>query len=169
MSAEMARAGLRAPVNVTWEITLKCNLRCAHCLSAAGTPAENELTPGESLALVDQLKGMGVFQVNIGGGEPFIRKSFPDLLAHCHEKGLVTCVSTNGMLMDDDLARRLGRLKMLYLQVSLDGATAHVNDPIRGRGPMTGLWKPWRALPVTRCGSASIRSSPGPTISNWRI
>ena len=53
---------------------------------------------------------------------------------YSHEKGLVTCVSTNGMLMDEDLARRLSRLKMLYLQVSLDGATADVNDPIRGEG-----------------------------------
>ncbi len=50
------------------------------------------------------------------------------------KKGLVTCVSTNGMLIDDAMARRLSRLKMLYLQVSLDGATADVNDPIRGEG-----------------------------------
>ena len=130
----MARMGLRAPVNVTWEITLKCNLRCAHCLSDAGTPSERELTPAESRVLVDDLTSLKVFQVNIGGGEPFIQKGFPDLLTHCHEKGLVTCVSTNGTLIDDDLAHRLSRLKMLYLQVSLDGATADVNDPIRGEG-----------------------------------
>jgi mycofactocin biosynthetic radical S-adenosylmethionine protein MftC len=134
LSAKMARIGLRAPVNVTWEITLKCNLHCVHCLSDAGLPGENELTHGECRALVDQLKLIRVFQVNIGGGEPFIRPDFPDLLAYCHEKGLVTCVSTNGMLIDDGLARQLSQLKMLYLQVSLDGATADVNDPIRGKG-----------------------------------
>ena len=134
MSANMARMGLRAPVNVTWEITLKCNLHCVHCLSDAGAPADNELTHGECRTLVDQLTSLRVFQVNIGGGEPFIRPDFPDLLTYCHEKGLVTCVSTNGMLIDDRLSRRLSRLKMLYLQISLDGATADVNDPIRGKG-----------------------------------
>lgn len=130
----MARMGLRAPVNVTWEITLMCNLHCAHCLSHAGKPLRDELTLAECRRLVDQLTGLKVFQVNIGGGEPFIRGDFLDILSYAHEKGLVTCVSTNGMLIDDGLAKRLSRLKMLYLQVSLDGATAEVNDQIRGKG-----------------------------------
>jgi len=130
----MARMGLRAPVNVTWEVTLKCNLHCVHCLSDAGGSAGNELTTPECRVLVDQLTGLKVFQVNIGGGEPFIREDFLDLLGYSHEKGLVTCVSTNGMLIDDRLAKRLSAYNMLYLQVSLDGATAEVNDRIRGKG-----------------------------------
>lgn len=134
MSAEMARRGLRAPVNVTWEITLKCNLRCVHCLSNAGAALDNELNTQECRELVDQLTVLKVFQVNIGGGEPFIRNDFPDLLSYCHRNGLVTCVSTNGMLIDDGLAKRLSGLNMLYLQVSLDGATAEVNNSIRGEG-----------------------------------
>ncbi|MCF8146895.1 MAG: mycofactocin radical SAM maturase [Deltaproteobacteria bacterium] len=130
----MARMGLRAPVNVTWEITQRCNLRCVHCLSDSGAGAEKELSAKECREIVDALTGIRVFQVNIGGGEPFIREDFMDLLAYCHEKGLVTCVSTNGLLIDDSLAKRLSQLEMLYLQVSLDGATAEVNDPIRGKG-----------------------------------
>lgn len=130
----MARMGLRAPVNVTWEITLRCNLHCAHCLSDAGSSLENELSTQECGQLLDQLNAMKVFQANIGGGEPFIREDFPDILSYAHEKGLVTCVSTNGMLIDDGLANWLSKLKMLYLQVSLDGATPEVNDQIRGKG-----------------------------------
>lgn len=134
MSAGMARKRLSAPVNVTWEITLKCNLRCIHCLSDAGAASENELTNKECRGLVDQLASLKVFQVNIGGGEPCMREDFLDILSYSRKKGLVTCVSTNGMLIDDGLAKQLSRLKMLYLQVSLDGATADVNDQIRGKG-----------------------------------
>lgn len=134
MGAKIAKEGLRAPVNVTWEVTLQCNLRCVHCLSDAGLTLDNELNARECRELVDQFTAIKVFQVNIGGGEPFIRNDFPDLLAYCHEKGLVTCVSTNGMLIDDGLAGRLSKMDMLYLQVSLDGATAEVNDRIRGEG-----------------------------------
>ena len=76
MSAEMARAGLRAPVNLTWEITLKCNLRCSHCLSDSGVAAADELSPCECLKLVDELSALKVFQLNIGGGEPFFRNDF---------------------------------------------------------------------------------------------
>jgi mycofactocin radical SAM maturase len=134
MSAEMARMGLRAPVNVTWEITTRCNLSCVHCLSNSGEAQKDELSSEECRRLVDQLTALKVFQVNIGGGEPFIRKDFLDLLQYCHEKALVTCVSTNGMLIDNELAGRLAKMKMLYLQLSLDGATAEINDPIRGEG-----------------------------------
>ena len=130
----MARRGLRAPVNVTWEISLKCNLRCVHCLSDSGQASRDELTHEECLDLIDKLTAMKVFQANIGGGEPFMREDFLDLLAYSHEKGLVTCVSTNGTIVDHSLAKRLSSLKQLYLQVSLDGATAEVNDAIRGKG-----------------------------------
>lgn len=130
----MARLGLRAPVNVTWEVTLRCNLHCAHCLSDAGLESAEELSTLESRKLIDDWAALKVFQVNIGGGEPFIRDDFLDLLNYAHLKGLVTCVSTNGLEIDRDLAGRLSRLKMLYLQVSLDGATEEVNDAIRGKG-----------------------------------
>jgi len=134
LSVEIAKSGLRAPVNVTWEITQRCNLHCAHCLSDSGVTSENELTTRESWDLIEQLAALKVFQLNIGGGEPFLRGDFFDLLTHSHEKGLVTCVSTNGILINNRVAKELSRLKMLYLQVSLDGATAEINDQIRGKG-----------------------------------
>jgi len=134
LPADLARLGLRAPVNVTWEVTQKCNLRCVHCLSDAGPESAEELSTAECRRLIDDLTALKVFQVNIGGGEPFARIDFLDLLKYCHDQGVVTCVSTNGTLVDDDLARTLARMKMLYLQVSLDGATEEVNDTIRGQG-----------------------------------
>jgi MoaA/NifB/PqqE/SkfB family radical SAM enzyme len=76
----MAKKGLRAPVNVTWEITLKCNLRCVHCLSNSGEVSRDELNTSECMKLIDELSAIRVFQVNIGGGEPFIRNDFLDLL-----------------------------------------------------------------------------------------
>jgi mycofactocin biosynthetic radical S-adenosylmethionine protein MftC len=134
LSTQLARKGLRAPVNVTWEMTFKCNLKCVHCLSDSGIPNKEEFGRDDCFRLIDQLTDLKVFQVNIGGGEPFIRDDFMDILSYAHQKGLVTCVSTNGTFIDTDIARRLAKLKMLYLQVSLDGVNAEVNDQIRGKG-----------------------------------
>lgn len=134
MNVELLKTSLRAPVNITWEITHQCNLQCVHCLSDSGGPLAHELTSQECRDLVDQMVALRVFQVNFGGGEPFLRQDFPDLLTYCQEKGLVTCVSTNGMLIDDATARTLSQLQRLYLQVSMDGATAETNDQIRGKG-----------------------------------
>jgi [mycofactocin precursor peptide]-tyrosine decarboxylase / 3-amino-5-[(4-hydroxyphenyl)methyl]-4,4-dimethylpyrrolidin-2-one synthase len=134
VASSFVKNGLRAPVNATWEITFKCNLNCAHCLSDSGQEAQDEMSFGECKSLIDELAGLKVFQVNIGGGEPFMRPDFLDLLDHAHQRELVTCVSTNGTLMDAKLAERLSRMKRLYLQVSLDGVDAEVNDRIRGKG-----------------------------------
>ena len=146
----MARRGLRAPVNITWEMTRRCNLRCVHCLSDAGPASENELSTQECRELVDQWRALRVFQINIGGGEPFVREDFLDLLDYAQEKGLVTCVSTNGLLIDRALAGRLSKLRMLYLQVSLDGATAEVNDTIRGKGTYHKIMDALEALASQR-------------------
>jgi mycofactocin radical SAM maturase len=135
---------LRAPVNVTWEITEACNLSCLHCLSA-GLRAEHrgELGFEECLDVVDDLTAADVFQINFGGGEPFLREDFLDILEYAQQKGLTTCVSTNGTLLTDELVRRLAAMDGLFLQVSLDGATAETNDAIRGAGTfgrvMTGV------------------------------
>jgi mycofactocin biosynthetic radical S-adenosylmethionine protein MftC len=64
----------------------------------------------------------------------FLRKDFCDILDYAHSKGIVTCVSTNGTLLDENLASRLRGMKLLRIQVSLDGATAATNDAIRGSG-----------------------------------
>jgi [mycofactocin precursor peptide]-tyrosine decarboxylase / 3-amino-5-[(4-hydroxyphenyl)methyl]-4,4-dimethylpyrrolidin-2-one synthase len=136
---------LHAPVNVTWEVTEACNLECSHCLSAGlrtpgqrapglRTQGRGELDLAQCRALIDELARMQVFQVNFGGGEPFLRDDFLDILRYTHAAGITTCVSTNGTVLDDALVDELLGMAPVYLQVSLDGACAETNDAIRGRG-----------------------------------
>ncbi len=126
---------LSAPVNVTWEITANCNLHCRHCLSAdIGKTDTGELDFEQCRAFIDELERLNVFQINFGGGEPFLRSDFPDILDYAHSKGVTTCVSTNGTVFDENLVKRLDGMKLLRIQVSLDGATAATNDAIRGQG-----------------------------------
>jgi mycofactocin biosynthetic radical S-adenosylmethionine protein MftC len=126
---------LSAPVNVTWEITDRCNLKCSHCLSAdLMEKSERELDFDQVTRVIDDLDHEKVFQINFGGGEPFLRKDFLSILDYAHTKGITTCVSTNGTLLTDDLAKRLSEMDLLYIQVSLDGATEATNEMIRGKG-----------------------------------
>ena len=133
MGNQYVEMGLSAPVNVTWEVTYTCNLRCIHCLSDSGPKRKGELSTEECFQVIDALAAMKVFQFNIGGGEPFMRPDFLELMDYAHQKGMVTCISTNGTLIDKAIARRLDN-KLVYIQVSLDGATPASNDAIRGRG-----------------------------------
>jgi mycofactocin biosynthetic radical S-adenosylmethionine protein MftC len=136
VSRHLAYEGLLSgPVNVTWEITRKCNLHCRHCLSAdLMVRCNEELSLGQCCHLIDELDRMDVFQVNFGGGEPFARSDFLDILDYAHKKGITTCVSTNGTLLTKDTATRLAAMELLYIQVSLDGAHPKTNDAIRGAG-----------------------------------
>jgi mycofactocin radical SAM maturase len=134
VSNRFVERGLSSPVNLTWEVSLACNLRCRHCLSSSGHPAENELTPAEAQDAVEQIHQAGVFQVNFGGGEPFMRPDFEAILDACHARGIVTCVSTNGTLLDAARISRLERSGLVAIQVSVDGATRESCDAIRGEG-----------------------------------
>ena len=137
MSAELSgllKRGLDAPICLTWELTYACNLACIHCLSSSGRRDPRELTTAEAMAVVDELRAMQVFYVNIGGGEPTLRPDFFDLVDHCVSHGVGVKFSTNGSTMTSERARRLAATEYLDVQVSVDGATAATNDAVRGQG-----------------------------------
>ena len=86
MGNQYVEMGLSAPVNATWEVTYACNLSCIHCLSDSGRKREGELSTEAALQVIDQMAARKVFQFNIGGGEPFMRPDFLDLMDYAHDK-----------------------------------------------------------------------------------
>lgn len=150
MSNRFVEAGMCAPVNVTWEVTLKCNLRCSHCLSSSGLAAPDELTSNEAFELVEQFGRAKVFQINFGGGEPFIRSDFMQIIDRCHKQGIMTCISTNGTLLNEAVVAKLAESRMVAVQVSMDGATEGVCDRIRGKGTYRAALRALKLLANTR-------------------
>ncbi|WP_054814689.1 mycofactocin radical SAM maturase [Nocardia arizonensis] len=126
--------GLDAPICLTWELTYACNLQCTHCLSASGRRDPRELTTAECKSVIDELQRMQVFYVNIGGGEPTVRSDFWELLDYAVDHGVGVKFSTNGVRLTPDKARRLAATDYVDVQISIDGATADVNDAVRGAG-----------------------------------
>ncbi len=131
---EQLKRGLDAPICLTWELTYACNLACVHCLSSSGRRDPRELSTDEAKALIDELKALQVFYVNIGGGEPMIRRDFFELVDHSVTSGIGVKFSTNGTLLDAGAARRLAATEYLDVQISLDGTDAVTNDAVRGNG-----------------------------------
>ncbi|MCP5159419.1 MAG: mycofactocin radical SAM maturase, partial [Gammaproteobacteria bacterium] len=134
MSYEIFRQGLDAPICLTWEITYACNLHCVHCLSSSGKRRPDELTTVEAKRLIDEWAEMKVFYINVGGGEPMSRKDFRELMDYALARGIGVKFSTNGTLLDADAAAWIASRDYLDVQISLDGATAETNDPVRGEG-----------------------------------
>lgn len=134
LSMNYADWPLSAPVNLTWEITHKCNLNCIHCLSNSKSEFPGELNLDECKNIVDQLAALKVFEINFGGGEPLLKDYFIPLVDYIQSRGIVTCISTNGTLVDEETASFFAGKTLANIQVSLDGATPEVNDKIRGKG-----------------------------------
>ena len=126
--------GLDAPICLTWELTYACNLACSHCLSSSGRRDPRELTTDEAKAVIDELQRMQVFYVNIGGGEPTVRADFWELLDYATSHDVGVKFSTNGIRIDAEAARRIAANSYVDVQISIDGATAEVNDAVRGTG-----------------------------------
>ena len=132
--AEQMKRGLDAPICLTWELTYACNLQCVHCLSSSGRRDPRELTTEECEAVIDELQQMQVFYINIGGGEPTIRKDFWHLVRYAVDHGVGVKFSTNGSGIDAEVAEQLAESDYVDVQISIDGADADTNDHVRGEG-----------------------------------
>jgi mycofactocin radical SAM maturase len=126
--------GLDAPICLTWELTYACNLACVHCLSSSGRRDPAELSTEECKAVIDEFEQMQIFYVNIGGGEPTVRSDFWELVDYATEHHVGVKFSTNGSRITTEVAERLAASDYVDVQISLDGATAAVNDRVRGEG-----------------------------------
>ena len=131
---DQLKGGLDAPICLTWELTYACNLDCVHCLSSSGRRDPRELSTDEAKAVLDELAHLRVFYINIGGGEPTIRRDFFELVDYAIARQIGVKFSTNGGFIDAERARRLSAMEMIDIQISLDGTDAITNDAIRGAG-----------------------------------
>jgi radical SAM protein with 4Fe4S-binding SPASM domain len=121
-----------SPFLVVWDFTHKCNLGCRHCYSNSGVPSNNELTTEEALMVVDQLADFGVTALAFSGGEPLTREDFFKVAGHAAKRGLYVSVATNGTLLSKENVKRLKKIGINYVEVSIDGATSRSHDSFRG-------------------------------------
>jgi GTP 3',8-cyclase len=104
-------------------ITERCNLRCTYCMPEEGIP----LTPDDRLPTVDELikivsvfQEMGVDKIRLTGGEPLVRKEFPEILDHLFKMGFRDLnITTNGVFLDRYIDKFL-EVGLKSVNISLD-------------------------------------------------
>jgi cyclic pyranopterin phosphate synthase len=105
-------------------VTDRCNFRCQYCMPAEGLPwlERAEILTFEEIArIVSLLSTMGVHDVRLTGGEPLVRKGFPELAAMLSRIDEVhdLSVTTNGFVLERD-AEALVRAGVNRFNVSVD-------------------------------------------------
>jgi MoaA/NifB/PqqE/SkfB family radical SAM enzyme len=109
---------------------MRCNLSCTGCY-AIDYPTENEMSLETVDRFLSEAEDLGVFTVVVTGGEPLLRKGLLDLLLK--HRRLVFLVITNGILVDDAVARKIARSGNIVPTVSIEGF-AEDTDGRRGSG-----------------------------------
>ncbi len=118
------------PLVIGWELTLRCNLKCRHCASAAARARDDELTRDEAIGICDQLPALLVQEVDFTGGEPLLHPHWPDIAAHLHHLGIRTQMITNGLLVSRETLAEMQDVGLTAIGTSLDGVEA-THDYIR--------------------------------------
>lgn len=116
------------PVACTLEITLACNLKCLHCFRPARL-RRPELTTAEVRNLVDYLVGTGFLELLLEGAEPFCRPDIFDILEYAAPR-LGLSLTTNGTLVDREVATRLAALGVVAVFVRLHGPDARSHESV---------------------------------------
>jgi MoaA/NifB/PqqE/SkfB family radical SAM enzyme len=120
-----------------WEITLKCNLACSHCGSRAGEARQNELSTPEALDLVRQMAESGIREVTLIGGEAYLRADWLEIAAAIRQHGMVVGLTTGGLGILLETARRMKEIGLAKVSVSVDGLE-ETHDLLRGK---KGSWQ----------------------------
>jgi radical SAM protein with 4Fe4S-binding SPASM domain len=121
------------PRLVFWETTAACNLVCSHCrrTDVADEVSPDELSREEAEALIDELSAWGRTILVLSGGEPLMRPDILHLTSYAKTRGLIVALATNGTLIDQDLAKRIGECGVNRVSISLDGADEATHDAFR--------------------------------------
>jgi radical SAM protein with 4Fe4S-binding SPASM domain len=139
---------------VVWNVTQRCNLACPHCyIDGSGVAAAGELTTEEARDMVDDLAAMGVPVLLFSGGEPLLRRDIFELAARAASKGVRPVLSTNGILITDDVAQRLRDSGFQYAGISIDGIEEYHD---RFRAAAGACRRSWEG--AERCLEHGVRS-----------
>lgn len=123
------------PRTCVWELTPRCNLSCIHCASSLGPRASRGRTvdSARALRLCRELAELGCEYVALSGGEPLLRRDWPEIARSLVSAGVRVGMISNGLLASAVVVRQMKQAGVSILAVSVDGPPA-VHDAIRRRG-----------------------------------
>ncbi|HVY38349.1 MAG TPA: radical SAM protein, partial [Polyangia bacterium] len=138
------------PLNVSLELTLRCNIRCLHCYNfdrdtrgpacgSDGASAEPELSLDEIFRVMGELREAGCLFLSLTGGEVLSAPHLFPVLDRARDLGFAVQLLSNGTLLRPGVAARLASYRNLMgVSVSLYGATPEVHDGIT---QVRGSWR----------------------------
>lgn len=129
---------LSAPLKVYFALTYSCPLRCKHCFSNSGdiedSIKKNEASLEKIKEVLKELKNLGVYYISFGGGDPFDKPNFIDILKYSNELDLVVFISTPLINFDKYYQEIIdNNIKIREFKVSIDAVGSRDYLNIKGK------------------------------------
>jgi radical SAM protein with 4Fe4S-binding SPASM domain len=123
------------PLNVSLELTLRCNIRCTHCYNfdrdQARPAPDGELSMAEIRTLLDDLRRAGTLFLQLTGGEAMVHPRFWEIADEAAARGFAVTVLSNGTLLTEAACDRLAAYANLWgVSLSVYGARAETHDAV---------------------------------------
>ena len=84
-------------------LTERCNLRCSYCMPVDGvqlSPAEHLMNANEIFSIAQTFVKFGVTKIRLTGGEPLVRKDFPEILELLSSLNVELSLTSNAVSID---------------------------------------------------------------------
>lgn len=111
--------------NLFWEATVQCNLSCLHCGSNCNNIKHNDSLTGKEMRtflyhFANEFSAQEVM-LHITGGEPLLRNDLFDVMRFAADLGFIWGITTNGILLTENVIQEMIRTNCRTISVSLDG------------------------------------------------
>lgn len=91
------------PVYVQFYVTARCNLRCEQCNIIYANSDATEVSIDQVKKIAENLERIGVSIVLLTGGEPFVRKDLPEIVAEFRKRDIHVRIQTNGLAREHEV------------------------------------------------------------------
>lgn len=117
------------PINGSFSVTGKCNLRCAHCYSVH--KHTHALSTEQVISILDELKSNGNLALTLTGGELFTRSDYREILNHMCKNKFSIKINSNGTYINETVIQDISEYPQLsHLHISLYSSDPNVHDGI---------------------------------------
>jgi tungsten cofactor oxidoreducase radical SAM maturase len=130
------------------EVTALCNLNCRICIRQVWRDAPGEMTWETFEGVVEQLRAFpNLERVTFGGyGEPLVHARIVEMMRQASELGVALTLTTNGLLLDEAMAKALLETRLDKVVVSLDTVHAQAYSGARPEGGLERVMDNARTL-----------------------
>ena len=125
----------KAPLRLALIVTRRCPLDCIYCYADKINASDPEKTLGlkRLREIFEEAGSLGMSDVYLAGGEPLLRKDFPEIAKIAIDADVYPHTSTKGWPVTEELVQRIAEAGMDAMQVSIDTLDPKLQDMLTQR------------------------------------